>query len=112
MKLLNILAASEESLSQIRKSSPRYHDGGEIRIGMITTERKRILSEINTLMTVNNRDFVAIDGFWMIRRSNTQPHLTIRCEAASRTGLADCMRDLQENLRICGYEGNELNFEG
>jgi len=120
VKLLNILAASEESLSQIRKSSPRYHDGGEIRIGMITTERKRILSEIKTLMTENNRDFVAIDGvrtshhdgFWMIRGSNTQPHLTIRCEAASRTGLDDCMRDLQENLRICGYEGNELNFEG
>ncbi len=120
LKLLNIIASSEISLSQIRESFPKYHDSGEIRIPMITPERKRILSEINTLMTENNRDFVAIDGirtrhldgFWMIRGSNTQPHLTIRCEAASESGLAECMKDLRENLKLCGYEGNELNFEG
>jgi len=116
VKLLNILAGEKNNLTQIRKSFPSYHDSGEIRIRMIARERQRILSELKTLMTLNKRDYISIDGirtrhldgFWMIRGSNTQPHLTIRCEAASRKGMIDCMKDLQENLRICGYRGNEL----
>ena len=27
------------------------------------------------------------DGWWLLRASNTQPALVIRCESSSRTGL-------------------------
>ena len=118
VKLLNIQTKKKESLTQIRKSFPEFHDSGEIRIRMNSRKRKRILSEINRLMRQNERDFIDIDGiradyqdgFWMIRESNTQPHLTIRCEAASSLGLKNCMKDLEEHLRLCGYKGNELNY--
>ncbi|OQY32433.1 MAG: phosphomannomutase/phosphoglucomutase [Spirochaetaceae bacterium 4572_59] len=110
VKLLNILMAHPLKLSEIREAFPRYHDSGEIRIPLETAKRKALIEEITLRMIHDKRSFLDIDGirtetadgFWMIRASNTQPHMTIRCEAASEEGLRDCMADLDRQLELSG----------
>ena len=110
VKLLNILMAQPKKLSEIREAFPRYHDSGEIRIPLDSERREELIEEIKTRFIQEERDFLDIDGiraetcdgFWMLRASNTQPHMTIRCEAATEEGLRDCMNDLDRQLRLSG----------
>ena len=112
IKLLNILNHSKKNLTQIRKKFPVYLDSGEIRINLETKIRERIISEISERLILSGRPFVDIDGirmpcadgFWAIRSSNTQSHLTIRCEASSAAAFDFCLKDIWEQLALSGIE--------
>ncbi len=116
IKLLNILTDSSKTLTEIRKEFPVYFDSGEIRIVLSTKERLRVISEISSRLREDERSFIDIDGirvdssdgFWMMRGSNTQPHITIRCEAASKEGLSDCIRDMKKQLTLSGIDGKKI----
>ncbi len=111
IKLINILSSHDKRLSEIRKSLPVFHDTGEIRIPVEPAEQDRILYEILERLKKDKRDFIDIDGmrvsckdgFWLIRKSNTEPLLTIRCEAATGKGLKNCMKDLQRQLDLSNF---------
>lgn len=110
IKLINFLSSGKESLNEMRKKFPVYHDTGEIRIPLAEVERKRVVSEISRRLTDASRQFIGIDGirtsckdgFWLIRGSNTQPDLTIRCEAGGKEGFIECVADLQNQLSLSG----------
>ena len=119
VKLLNILSNSEKSLTEMRKEFPVYQDSGEIRIPLDKEESARMLEKISIRLISEGRDFNDIDGirvpcsdgFWIMRSSNTQPHITIRCEAVSREGLDECFREIEEYLAYTGNPGllGEIN---
>jgi len=117
VRLLNILGSGGPSLTELRKEFPVYWDSGEIRIPLDSEGRARVIREIADGLRAEGRQFVDLDGiradradgFWMIRGSNTQPHMTIRCEAASRRGLEDCLSDLG---RLLGRAGIPLPAAG
>ncbi len=116
VKLLNILGSSRKSITEMRKEFPVYHDSGEIRVILGTEERRRVMTEITGRLQKAGRDFIGIDGiriscgdgFWMIRGSNTQPHLTIRCEAASKPGLEHCLKDMWIQLALSGIKSKTV----
>ncbi len=112
VKLLNLLSDASGSLSDLRERMPIYHDSGEIRIPQSTLQSSRTLELITEALSRQGRPFISIDGlrvtcadgFWMLRASNTQPHLTIRSEAATAGGLKECLQDLTEKLQAAGVD--------
>ncbi len=112
IKLLNILSGNSMSLTDIRKGFPVYKDSGEIRIDVDAEKRARVLNEIEGRLTQEGREFSAVDGvrvscgdgFWIVRCSNTQPHITIRAEAASSDGLDACLDEVRNQLNLSGLK--------
>ncbi len=112
VKLLNLLGHSRKSLVDIRKEFPVYHDSGEIRLALDAEMRTKVISEISKRLRADGRPIVDIDGirvscddgFWLMRGSNTQPHITIRCESSSAEGLENCLQDLRHQLALSGID--------
>lgn len=113
IKLLNILGNSNKSLTQIRKELPVPFSTPEIRFQLLDTKKRdAVPSEIANIMRINNREFVDVDGvraetddgWWLIRSSNTQPVLTIRCESLTEVGLEKCKREVETLLKECGVD--------
>ncbi len=95
VKLINLLSHSHESLGEMVDSLVEVYHTGEIRIELPEIERYRLIHEIKERLTEQNVSFNDLDGirvqkpdgFWVLRGSNTQPHLTIYCEAESEERL-------------------------
>lgn len=112
IKLLNILGKSPLSLTEIAETFPKFHDSGELRLQLDGAERNRLVKEISSRLREAGRNFIDLDGvrvpcadgFWMLRASNTQPHITIRCEAASSEGLKLCLEEMREQVKISGID--------
>ena len=116
VKLINFLSSSSETLSEIFDSFPRFCDSGEIRILLEKSEGVRIIDEIKDRLKKAKRPFLDIDGirisipggFWSLRSSNTQPHLTIRCETKTQEELRLGMQDLEELLALSGIPKDQF----
>ena len=112
IRLINILANSAQSLSQMRQELPKTFSTAEIRIE--TSEEKKfvIVDDLKKLLHKNNEKFVDIDGiraqnyhgWWLIRASNTQPVLVARCEADSQENLEKMKNNLCEKLHFCNIK--------
>jgi len=115
VKLLNILSESPLSLTDMRREFPNMYDSGEIRFSLDSAGRERLVTEIRERLAAEGRSFVDLDGiradcadgFWMLRGSNTQPHITIRCEAATKEGLDACLKDMYGQLELSGIKAGE-----
>ncbi len=112
VKLLNILSSSQKTLAAMRKEFPAYYNSGEIRLPLPADRRIKVIEQIRKQLETSDRSFTDVDGlrvpsgsgFWLLRGSNTQPHMTIRCEAASKKGLEQCISDLREQLLLAGID--------
>lgn len=112
VKLIDMYAHADRSLEDDVASFPNLYDSGEIRLELPTRERKSLVEHIILSLETEQREIVTIDGvrvpcsdgFWMLRSSNTQPHITIRCEALSQKGLDACEKDLQSHIHTAGYD--------
>lgn len=112
MKLLNILSNSDRTLHQIIEALPKTYGTSEIRATVGDEEKFRISKELAEKLRKDGRDFVDVDGvranlpdgWWLVRASNTQPDLTIRCEALSEDGLDRVKDDLVEQLKPFSVE--------
>lgn len=110
VKLLNLLHRTHEDLSELRKAIPSFYDTGEIRIKTTPRQSQKIIEKIQRRFLSEKREFIDIDGiralfpdgFWLLRGSNTLPHMTIRVEADTKEGLDRCYSDLQKQLELCG----------
>lgn len=117
VKLLNILTRCKRSLIELRKGFPQFFDSGEIRIRLSAVERERLLTETRARLAEIGRVYVDIDGiradcedgFWLMRGSNTEPHMTVRCEARSAAGLKSCMNEITNHLRCSGFPATVLS---
>lgn len=106
IKLINRYANSEMSLEDEVSAFPHLYDSGEIRLELPREQREFLVSDIVDNLQGNKREVISIDGvrvpcgdgFWMLRGSNTQPHVTIRCEGRSQEGLDLCMEDLRSHI--------------
>ena len=109
---MNILGNSDKTLGEIVKSLPKTYSTTEIRITVGDVEKFEITKKLADNLRKENRDFIDVDGvranlkdgWWLARASNTQPDLTIRCEAISENGLEIVKKDLMEKLSEVGVE--------
>ncbi|MDR2777742.1 MAG: phosphomannomutase/phosphoglucomutase [Rickettsiales bacterium] len=111
VKLINILANSNETITDIRKSFPATFSTKKINIASNDVDKFIVPADIARRMEEQGREVCTVegirvnrgDGWWLCRNSSTGPHLTIRCEALSPAGLEECKDEIREQLSLSGY---------
>jgi len=98
-RLLRILSNTEEPLSRLLESVPRYYSTAETRVPCADREKFRVVAGLverfrgqYDVIDVDGARVLFGDGWGLVRASNTQPVLVVRCEAKTQEGLD----------RICG----------
>lgn len=113
VRLLRLMAADPAPLSAFRAALPPVFNTPEIRIAVEEARKFAIVDSVRARLEAQGADFVAIDGvraetedgWWLLRASNTQAALSLRCEAGTEAGLAR----LVDGLRgILADEGVDL----
>jgi len=106
IRLINIMANSSKTLSEMLNELPKTYSTPEIRINSSDEQKFKIVENLKNLLVKNGENFIDIDGvrantdigWWLIRASNTQPVLVARCEANSLKNLEIIKQNLREKL--------------
>lgn len=113
VRLLNAIAASGKSAAELRDALPQVVNTPEIRIEVREERKFAIVEETRDRLAgmagiaVNDIDGVRVsntDGWWLLRASNTQNALVVRCEAANETALENLKEQVRGQLRESGLE--------
>ncbi len=113
IRLINYLADSGKKLSDLCDELPQMVNTPEIRIEVPEIRKFEIIEEIKARLdatdaVVNKIDGVRVlqdEGWWLIRASNTQNALVLRCEASNKNDLDIlCARVLEE------LQASEINM--
>jgi phosphomannomutase len=107
IRLLNVVASSDQSLAALRDRLPATISTPELRFPCTDDRKFAAVAEVRSRLEaahadVNTIDGVRVrtsDGWWLLRASNTQDVLVARCEAATPAGLRRLQRALIEQLR-------------
>jgi phosphomannomutase len=110
VRLLDILARSEEGLATIADRLPAMFNTPELRFDCEEARKFAIVGEIRDRLRgrgaeVNDIDGVRVknpDGWWLIRASNTQAVIVARAESASEGGLTRLKRQIEAELAASG----------
>jgi phosphomannomutase len=116
IKLLNYLITIDKNLDYLIDQLPIIVNSGEIRLRMSEEERDVFLKIITDNLKKDSRDFVDIDGmrvttsdgFWLLRKSNTEPHITLYCESNSKVGFNNVVKDLKYYISKTNYNFTQL----
>ncbi|MGI9860910.1 phosphomannomutase/phosphoglucomutase [Moorella naiadis] len=111
-RLLRILAGENRPLSQLLGNAPRYYSTPETRIPCLDEEKARVVAEVLDFFRGHGYEVIDVDGVrvvlpdgWaLLRASNTQPVLVVRCEAKTSEGLARIVSRLMELVDCVLYE--------
>ena len=116
VRILDILARSEKSLAQMRNELPSLVNTPELRLPCPDERKFLVLKEVKARLrkrgldagfTVNEMDGVrvaALDGWWLLRASNTQAALVARIEAKDVETFERLKGELMSELRASGVE--------
>lgn len=104
-RILEILSKTEKSLSEIFSEFPKTFSTPEIRISC-AEEKKQIVvekliekfSKTNEINTIDGIRIKFKNGWGLVRPSNTQALLILRCEADSEENLAKIQTLLEEKV--------------
>ncbi len=110
LRLLRILAESDESLSTQLDALPQAFTTPEIRIEVEESRKFAIIDEIKQRAQEAGADISEVDGvrvttqdgWWLVRASNTQSAITLRAEGNSEEALS----------RLTALIATELNATG
>ncbi len=112
VRLLRIMAGDPAPLSSFRAGLPPAFNTPEIRIPVAEARKFAIVDAVRARLEAQGAEFVAIDGvraqtddgWWLLRASNTQAALSLRCEASSAEGLARLVENLRRMLATEGVD--------
>ncbi len=112
VRLLSIVARSDESLGAMRDRLPAVVNTPELRFDCPEERRWAVVDEIRDRLRadgaeVDGTDGVRVttaDGWWLLRASNTQAVLVARCEASDSAGLDRVKANLVAQLAASGIE--------
>ena len=116
-RVLEIISNSNRSLSELMAEIPKYPSTPEYRIDCPEEKKFEIVKELVEYFKPKCRKAIDIDGirgyiedgWFLIRASNTQPMLTIRAEAKTKSGLEKIKKILRE--KINQYPFLKLDWE-
>ena len=116
IKLLNYFASSNEKLSTLVDTIAPIINTGEIRLQMSDSERDDFLLTITKELNKNNKNYIGLDGmrveydngFWLLRKSNTEPHITLYCEANNQESYQEILNDLRKYISTTKYNLTEF----
>jgi phosphomannomutase len=112
VRLLSIVARSDESLGAMRDRLPVVVNTPELRFACPEERKLAVVDEVRGRLRaagaeVNDIDGVRVttaDGWWLLRASNTQAVLVARCEASDATALDRLKANLAAQLEASGVE--------
>ncbi|MCR4378471.1 MAG: phosphomannomutase/phosphoglucomutase [Rhodospirillales bacterium] len=113
VRLLSVVASSQQSLADMRDAMPQMLNTPEIRIDCAETRKFQVIEEVRKRLNerpgieVNEIDGVRVtdeDGWWLLRASNTQAVLVARCESVTEAGLDRLKIKLIAELNRSGVE--------
>ncbi len=117
VRLLDAVAASGHSLAELRDALPVMFNTPEIRFEAPEERKFAVVEEIKARLageagiSVDDTDGVRVsgaDGWWLLRASNTQNVLVVRCESANEAGLERLKSRVSEELQASGIEPPEF----
>ena len=118
VRLLNVLAAADDSLDTIRDAMPVMINTPELRFDCAEDRKFTVIDEVKqrladrTDVSVDATDGVRVlndDGWWLLRASNTQAVLVARCESGSEDGLTRLKAALVEQLDASGLSAPDFD---
>ncbi|NKB60069.1 MAG: phosphomannomutase [Alphaproteobacteria bacterium] len=112
VRLLDIVARSDRNLAAMRDALPQVVNTPEIRFDVPEDRKFDVVDEVKarlakTNANVNDTDGVRVlgdDGWWLLRASNTQAVLVVRCESQTDDGLGRLKTAVAEQLRLSGVD--------
>jgi len=117
IRLLNILGHSDQNLDQMRDALPQMVNTPEVRFDCPDERKFSLVEEVKARLAadpaikVNTIDGVRVDtddGWWLLRASNTQPVLVVRCESDSDAGLDRLKALVVEQLALSGMDAPDF----
>jgi phosphomannomutase len=116
VRLVDYLVRSGESIADIRDSLPEMINTPEIRIEVPDEEKFDIVDRVKERVKAANLDVNDIDGvrvnegggWWLLRASNTQNCLVVRCEATDQDVLETLKGRVVEELAKAGVADADL----
>jgi phosphomannomutase len=110
VRLIDILACSEESLAALRDRMPAVVNTPELRFPCPETRKFEVVREVRERLSQTAAEVIDIDGvrvksgdgWWLLRASNTQDVLVARAESTTADGLARLQRELAAQLAASG----------
>ena len=115
VRLLELVACSEEPLHSMVDRLPRVANTPEIRFPCAEPGRQDVIEKVRALADADGASICDIDGirvttadgWWLLRESGTENVLVVRCEAADAAGLERVKKDLAARLAACGVDAPE-----
>ena len=112
VKVLEIINNNDKKLSDLVDEIPRVFNTPEIRIDCDDNKKFDIIRKITerqkrSKKQITNIDGVRVsekDGWWLLRASNTQPAIVLRCESLTEDGL-------EFQKRLVKNELSEFNID-
>jgi phosphomannomutase len=110
VRLLDILARSEEGLAEMRARLPAVVNTPELRFPCPETRKFEVVREVRERLRRRGAEITDIDGvrvtsgegWWLLRASNTQDVLVARAESVTEEGLVRLKRELAAQLAASG----------
>ncbi len=112
IQIINIVSKSKEPLSKKLDALPHVFNTPEIRVDVDDAKKFTVVEAIKISakkdgLEVNDIDGVRVrldGGWWLVRASNTQAALVVRCEANSQNRLTEIKTDVFERLASGGIK--------
>ena len=107
-RLLELLSRSDRTLAELAADLPKAINTPEIRVDCPdeikfkvvarVTESLRRDPAVHAVVTIDGVRARFADGWGLVRASNTQPALVVRCEARDRQALDEIQRTIEEHV--------------
>lgn len=108
-RLVELIAGSERSLAKMTAALPSYASTPEMRIEVPESEKFELVADAtehfaqeHEVIGMDGARVLFGDGWGLVRASNTQPAITVRCEAATEARLGEIRGTIEGWLRSRG----------
>ena len=117
VRLLDYLSRIPQTLAELRDALPAVLNTPEIRFEVDEARKFGIVEEVRSRLaelagiSVDDTDGVRVttdDGWWLLRASNTQSVLVVRCEAGDAESLARLKDQVREQMSASGVTPPEF----
>jgi len=115
VRLIDIVARSDRSIAEMRDALPSVINTPEIRFevsedrkfALVDEIKDRLLNGASARDDVSTVDGIRVktdDGWWLLRASNTQNVLVVRCESTTAEGLERLKAEVAGRLKERGVD--------
>lgn len=105
-RLIRLLAQQEQPLSQLLKDVSRYYSTPEVRAHCPEGSKEKVVEAVKEhfqkayeVIDVDGARVLFPNGWGLVRASNTQPVLVLRCEAKTKDELNEITAAMEEVLQ-------------